>query len=659
MRHSLKYRVALAAALVVTLILGVRVLASQYYAYASLRQLLETEQARQTDLVAQHLDDKFDSRIHLLRRLARQLEPMLDQPPATLRVFASGMVDTPEDFNAVFLAWPDGDVAFSTAVPQERRLQVKDRDYFRALEAGASVATSDLLYGRMSSAPGMVLAVPLRAPDGTLRAVVGGALNLAEDNFLHELRDGRLGSGGIYCLVSSGQNPRYAMHAEPARIMLPAAQGTADACGLATPAAKPWEFLRPARPVVTRRSLDLNGWTVVSVLPAEQAFLPLIDVRHKWLLIGLLTLAGAAGLMWLMVRRLLKPLEDFHRAVDAVALNADALNQLPTQRRDEIGQLASAFAGVVRQLHERESALKAAKDLAAESEKRIEAIANHVPDFISLVDAKERYVFVNQAYARHFGLPVQQIVGLKLRELWGTPTYLAVRPHLEQAFAGRAVTYTQESPDGTECLEVSCQPAWDDARDTVVGLYMFARNVTAERQALRSLEAQTVSDHLTGLLNRKGFDRCLAEAMNPGEGPDQSIALMLVDLDDFKHINDSHGHAVGDELLAGFGRRLSACVREGDAVARIGGDEFAIVLRNAIAPADLERIAQDIVQGSLQAHRIAGRALMATASVGAAVHLAGDGQTASELFMRADMALYEAKRRGKARYALQVVHDRA
>ena len=60
----------------------------------------------------------------------------------------------------------------------------------------------------------------------------------------------------------------------------------------ATPAAKPWEFLRPARPVVTRRSLDLNGWTVVSVLPAEQAFLPLIDVRHKWLLIGLLTLAG-------------------------------------------------------------------------------------------------------------------------------------------------------------------------------------------------------------------------------------------------------------------------------------------------------------------------------------------------------------------------------
>ena len=78
----------------------------------------------------------------------------------------------------------------------------------------------------------------------------------------------------------------------------------------------------------------------------------------------------------------------------------------------------------------------------------------------------------------------------------------------EQAFAGRAVTYTQESPDGTECTEVSCQPAWDDARDTVVGLYMFARNVTAERRALRSLEAQTVSDHLTGLLNRKGFDRC-------------------------------------------------------------------------------------------------------------------------------------------------------
>jgi len=655
MRHSLKYQVALATALVVTLIIGVRVLVSQYYAYTSLRNLREAQQARQTDLVALHLDEKFDSRIVVLHRLAHQLAPMLGQPPAKLKAFAADAVAMPDDFNAVFMARPDGEVAFSTAVPLGRRLLVKDRDYFRAIEAGADVAASDLLYGRMSNAPGMVLAVPLRSPDGALQAVVGGVVNLAEDNFLRKLGHGRLAAAGTYCLISSGPNPRYAMHADPARIMLPS-QGAQDACGVERHAASPWEFLLPEQPVVTRRSLDLNGWTVVSVLPAGEAFLPLLEVRRKAVAIALLTLLGTAVLMWLMVRRLLKPLEDFHRVVNTVAANADAVNQLPTHRKDEIGQLANAFAVVVRQLKEREDALNAAKDRAAESEKRIEAIANHVPDFVSFIDAKERYVFVNQAYARHFGLPVLQIIGLKLRELWGTPTYLAVRPHLAQAFAGNAVTFSQESPDGGECLEVFCQPAWNDAHDAVIGVYMFARNVTAERQTLRKLEAQTVSDHLTGLFNRKGFDRCLADALNRGHGRDHGIALLLVDLDDFKHINDSHGHAVGDELLAAFAKRLSACVREGDAVARIGGDEFAIVLGNAITSSGIERIAQAIVRASQQPHHIAGHALLATASVGAAMHLPGDGQTASELFMRADMALYEAKRRGKARYALPGLH---
>ncbi|WP_420991436.1 diguanylate cyclase domain-containing protein [Cupriavidus sp. 30B13] len=648
MRHSLKYRVAIATAVVVTLIVLARALFAQYYAFQGLRDLRQTQQDTLVKMVAEQLDEKFETRAVDLRRLANQLQPMLGQPPAAMKRFAAQAVSMPQSFNAVFLAWPDGDMAFSTAVPDGQRIHLADRDYFREVIGGAGFAVSDLLRGRMSDSPGVVMAVPLRTPDGKLLAVVGGALNFSESNFLGQLAHSRVGLTGSYCLVSSGDNPRYAMHADAWKVMAQA-RALGDSCGVEAPRSA-WEAMNPSQPIVARYLLETTGWEVVSVLPAREAYAPLIEARSKTMLSAGFSLVLAALLMWLVIRRMLAPLELLHRVVGQVPKDPAALAALPTGRNDEIGELATTFSTVMQQLSEREAALSAAKDQAAESEKRIEAIANHVPDFVSFIDTSERYVFVNEAYARRFDLPVRQIVGLTVRELWGTPTYVAWQPYLAQAYLGASVTFSLEGPDGGECMEVTYQPAWNDAGDAVQGLYMFARNVTTERQKIRSLEAQTLTDHLTRLLNRKGFDRCLAETMARAGAAGRNAALMLVDVDDFKTINDSYGHAVGDQLLAAFGERLSACVRASDSVARIGGDEFGIVLDDAASPASLERIAQAIVHAARRPHFIEGHTIVATASVGMAVHCPRDGQTANELFMRADMALYEAKRGGKARY---------
>ncbi|MGO4332164.1 diguanylate cyclase [Cupriavidus sp. 2TAF22] len=657
MRHSLKYRVAIATAVVVTLIVLARALFAQYYAFQGLKALRQAQQETLVKLVAEQLDEKFEMRATALRRLAHQLQPMLGEPPATMKRFAADAVAMPQMFNAVFLAWPDGDMAFSTAVPDGQRIHLADRDYFRDVAHGAEFAMSDLLRGRLSDSPGVVLAVPLRAPDGKLLAVVGGALNFSESNFLDQIAHSRVGLTGSYCLVSSGGNPRYAMHAEPWKVMTPA-KALGESCGLEVPQTD-WEPLHPTQPVVARYLLEANGWEVVSVLPASEAYAPLIEARHKTIVSAGFSLVLAALLMWLVIRRLLAPLELLHRVVGEVPKDPAALAALPTGRNDEIGELATTFGTVMQQLSEREAALSAAKDRAAESEKRIEAIANHVPDFVSFIDTQERYVFVNEAYAQRFDLPVRQIVGLTVRELWGTPAYLASQPYLAQAYLGASITFSLEGQEGAECMEVTYQPAWNDARDTVQGLYMFARNVTTERQKIRSLEAQTLTDHLTRLLNRKGFDRRLAETMACAGNSGLNAALLLVDVDDFKTINDSYGHAVGDQLLAAFGERLSACVRAGDGVARIGGDEFGIVLDDAASTASLERIAQAIVHAAQRPHFIEGHTIVATASVGIAVHRPDDGQTANELFMRADMALYEAKRAGKARYTPPVSNTAA
>ena len=651
MQHSLKYRMAFATAGVVTLIIVLRAVYAQYYAYDSLKHLRQQQQDTLVELVAEQLDEKVQSRAATLRRVARQLSPMLAARPAELRRAAEGMVDMPDQFNGIFLAAPDGQLVFSTAVPDNVRLRVDDRDYFRDVLRGQPLAVSDLIQGKLTNAPGMVLAVPLHGPNGELRGVVGGVLNLSASNFLRELAHSRVGDTGSFCLVSAGASPRYAMHPDPSRVLTPA-RAVDEACGAERPASM-LEVVRPTQPIVARHLLQSNGWQVVAVLPAAEAYGVLVDVRQRTMVIAGLSLLFAAALMWLVMRRLLAPLQRLHRAVRQIATTPSALADLPTGRADEIGELATSFAEVVAQLSEREAALQAAKDRAAESEKRIEAIANHVPDFVSFIDRQQRYAFANQAYAQHYGVPAQQIVGLSLRELWGTHEYMACQPYVEQAFAGRAVTFTRESPDGNECMEVTYQPAWNDAQDTVVGLHMFARNVTHERQKLRNLEAQTVSDHLTGLLNRKGFDRRLAECMARTSAGGRALALLLVDLDDFKAVNDNYGHPVGDRLLVAFAQRLRACVRKGDAVARIGGDEFAVILDGVSDCGAMDSVANAIVQSARMPLVIDGHSLSATASVGSALHQGRQAMTVSELFMHADMALYEAKRHGKARYAAQ------
>lgn len=648
MRHSLKYRMAIAAATVVTLVFVVRAGFSQFYAYTRLNEVVQAQQDTLVKLIADQLDEKLESRAVVLRRLARTLAPVLDRPTSQLRQLAADTVDMPEHFNATFMAWPDGTLAFSTAVPDGVKMTVGERDYFKSIVAGADFAVSDLLQGKHSSAPGVILAVPLRDAHGRLRGVVGGVLNLSADNFLRELAQHRVGVTGFYCLVSAGPNPRYAMHPNASKVLAPA-QAIGDACGAEQPESN-WELLSPMQPVVARHLLESNGWEVISVLPANEAYSPLFEVRHRAIVVGVLSLLIAAVLMWMMIRHLLAPLEHLHRTVRRLCEQPTAVADLPVTRDDEIGELAGAFSDVMTQLTEREAALKAANNSAAASEKRLEAIANHIPDLVAFVDAGERFAFVNQAYARHFGLPAEQIAGLSLRELWGTPEYVANKPYVDRASAGESITFSRENADGV-AWEITLQPAWNDAQDAVTGLHMFARDITGERQKLRSLEAQTLSDHLTGLLNRKGFDRRLQETMARADAAGYRAALLLVDLDDFKAVNDTYGHQLGDQLLIDFAGRLRACVRAGDAVARIGGDEFAIILDDVKNPNSVERIAHTVVHAAMRPFDIDGNRLVSTASVGSAIHRPDQGTSVSELFMRADMALYDAKRHGKACYA--------
>lgn len=156
-------------------------------------------------------------------------------------------------------------------------------------------------------------------------------------------------------------------------------------------------------------------------------------------------------------------------------------------------------------------------------------------------------------------------------------------------------------------------------------------------------------DHLTGLPNRMLFGDRLMQACRDALRNDSLVGLMFVDVDRFKHVNDSLGHCIGDKLLCAISERLKTCARESDTVARVGGDEFAILMDNLKNSDDPKIIAQRIVDSMLEPLLISGQSLSITVSIGIAIYPTDDANI-STLFTKADAAMYEAKSGGRNGY---------
>ena len=178
----------------------------------------------------------------------------------------------------------------------------------------------------------------------------------------------------------------------------------------------------------------------------------------------------------------------------------------------------------------------------------------------------------------------------------------------------------------------------------------FVRDISELRRLEARMHYQATHDTLTGLLNRWQFGQRLEQAIAESAGPGGPFALLLLDLDDFKAINDGYGHAAGDQVLVEVARRLKAALRPSDTLARLGGDEFTVLLQPLAGRGDAERCAAELLQVLCQPCRIQGFELNFGASLGIALCPA-DARDATTLLRYADMAMYQAKERGRANYA--------
>ena len=218
---------------------------------------------------------------------------------------------------------------------------------------------------------------------------------------------------------------------------------------------------------------------------------------------------------------------------------------------------------------------QAQAELAA-SEKRVRDIADHVPALIGYFDADLQMHFANGPARRLFGIETSR--QYDMQSALGHDTYQQHAPHLAKVMAGERVSFEAASVQGADQhYQAHMVPDVSDG-GVVKGFYIMTFDVSELKRAERKLIDLTRMDALTQLPNRRGFLEKVDEALARCRRSGRAMALMYLDIDSFKQINDTHGHGVGDEVLIGFSRRLQIDLRQTDTVARMAGDEFVIIL---------------------------------------------------------------------------------
>ena len=301
------------------------------------------------------------------------------------------------------------------------------------------------------------------------------------------------------------------------------------------------------------------------------------------------------------------------------------------------------------------TALKEAELLQAESEMRLRTITDNLPALITYIDRDQKITFANATYREWLGLDPSALVGRHIRDVAGPELYLARKAMLERALAGERVEFeaATKKADFDRVTHVIYVP--DIGVDgSTHGIFSLSLDITALKQVERQLTELARVDTLTALPNRLAFNEFLPNAISRARRAGHAIALMFLDIDHFKSINDTLGHAAGDEVLAEYAGRLLSSVRSTDTVARLAGDEFVIVLEDPNSQEAATAVARKIVARiNSPAFEIDGQPLDVTTSIGIAFHQSIDASvTAEELLARADAALYGAKAAGRNRFEL-------
>ena len=318
-----------------------------------------------------------------------------------------------------------------------------------------------------------------------------------------------------------------------------------------------------------------------------------------------------------------------------------------------VGALLVTLLVVVRQLLAvRENVRLLADQAVRQNEARFRSLVQHSSDVIIVTRANGTMRFVSPSANRVFGYDPSEMVNRPIASLLHPDDRDRATTLFENVSRTPGVTGPVEwrfrQPDGSWLsAEILATNLTGDP--SVRGIVLNTRDVSERKRLEEQLTHQAFHDPLTGLANRALFRDRVSHALALAQRQSHPITVLFLDLDDFKRVNDSLGHAEGDRLLISAAERFLSCARAADTVARLGGDEFAILIEHAGGPDGRGELLERLATAMGHPFTLSGNQVQVTASIGVATAAMGD--TADDLLRNADVAMYAAKRRGKGRSA--------
>ena len=617
---------------------------------ADLSELLLNNDRQDLERAAALIADKVDMLKLALTAVARQVEPGLWQDRASMTRF---LVDKPALnalFDNVLASEPTGSLLarLVRGVPSTELPYIGDREYFRQALTTDQPVVSEPLRGRVSQQALTVIAVQVQGPDGKAAGVLAGTLALRSTSLFSNL--GSTGQPDSSRNLVVDRKGVVLAHPDASRVLGKAL----DEPGLAEVFTR-WHSL--GSPIDTEATATLSSgymvsmvgiptsdWVLVRLTPQAIAWQPVEAAqRTAWLAtagVGLMAALLAGALAWAVTR----PISALRQRAELMLVEPSQPMPAAPPGNGEVGELSRAFDLVVEQRQRRQGETQALLQ-------QLEAVLDHAEVGITLT-RNGQFELVSRHFCRIFRCEKHDAVGQSTRMIHASDTAY-------QAFSDRARPRFMEDGvfDGeVELMRRSGQAFWAHMRgravvagDRTQGTIWTVEDVTDVREHRERLAWTSNHDSLTRLTNRAAFE-VLLERATERAGVEPFCAL-FIDLDRFKLVNDTGGHAAGDALLRDVARALVAQVRASDTVARLGGDEFAVLLGGCPLPQArgvAEKLRRAVIDYRLvwEQHSF---------SVGASIGLVrvdASFTSAAEVLRAADAACYAAKANGRNCVAL-------
>lgn len=620
-----------------------------------LKELLAAQQLTTVSLVAAEINEALTFRLKSLDKLAKRLTPAALASGKIDQAMLDDSFDDADVFNGgIIVIDAQGDILAETHMSARRRgVNVKDRDYFKSVMAQGKSTISAPLTGKKSQRPMVVMSVPVRDAQDRVIGALAGIIDLSLPNFMDRITENRYGRTGETFLVIP-QTRTIVSTSDKKRVMevLPA------------PGVSPWidQFMagwegstvtvnpHGLEVLVSVKQVPIAGWYASVILATNEAYAPLYEVRRTVILILIpLACLMIAGLIWWMLRRQLAPLMEATSTLTTLATSNQPLVPLPITRHDEVGALIGGFNHLVATLAQRQHALQESKEKLL----LMASVFTHASEVIMITAVDGSIIDTNEAFTRITGYSRDEVRGKNPRLLnsgrQSAEFYRTMWQRIATEGEWHGEIWNQRKNGDVYAAMLTISAVRDE--EGKVGHYVaLSSDISQIKAHEEQLEQIAHFDALTKLPNRLLLGDRMHQALIQAKRRGQPLAVVFLDLDGFKAVNDQHGHDAGDHLLVEIAGRMKHALREGDTLARLGGDEFVAVLLDVSDIKVCEPMLNRLLAAAVQPVHFGDAVLQVSASMGVTFYTQVMNVEADQLLRQADQAMYQAKLTGKNRY---------